>query len=136
MPEYDVPAMMHQRFYLPLKKAGWTAGGTHQGEEWISPDREFEVQFSHTQSILTVKYRRFQERLPDEATSEFYARRNRARWNQFSREYGHTESSIATWAMTTLMAISDWCQQMGPANPEPGCPCAEEATEPGAAVVA
>lgn len=112
MPSYDVPAMMKEYFYEPLLAAGWVTIGTHQGDEWTSPDGMFEVAFSHAASTLSVRYRRTLHRLDQEATSTFLDRKRTAGWNSLSREYGHTRSSMEAWAQRTLMTIATWCQSM------------------------
>jgi len=120
MPSYDVPKMMAECFYQPLTAAGWVTTGTRQGDEWASPDGDFEIAFSHSASTLHVRYRRHLPRIPQEPTETYLDRKKAAGWNSLHREYGYTATSMEEWAQRTLMTIATWCESMRSVAVAPG----------------
>lgn len=120
MPNYDVPGAMAEFFYGPLRAADWQATGTHQGDEWTSPDGLFEIEFRHSLSIVSMRYRRAVRRVPGEATETYLDRRARTGWNTLTRDYGHTRSHLGDWAGTALATLNTWCESMQSVALAPG----------------
>jgi hypothetical protein len=95
-------------FYIALAENGWT-NETSQPDEWISPDRLFEVNIAHTASMCTIRYRKLVTSVEGEATETYYRRRSLVSWSTLSRATGGTSADFRSWLGRAYQTIEVWC---------------------------
>ena len=108
MAGFDVPEQM-TLFFTALTENGWTCE-TSQPDEWISPDRVFEINIGFSGSTCTIRYRKLVTHVEGEASETFYRRRASVSWNTQSRALSGTSSDFRSWLGRTYQTISLWCE--------------------------